>query len=222
MPLRDKLIRYDQGQGGPLIVLLHGYEGQAEDLAAFGKSLGVSGHFVFPEGPLDLRAYGGTGHAFWLADGPSRAEALSSGKPRDLSSFEPEGLDRARADLSALLDELARDTGKDELVLGGFSQGAMLALDLALRDARPLSAVVQLSGCRIAERLWNPRLETRRGLPAFISHGTQDPDLCFQATARFQDDLRRAGWSVDFFPFEGGHETPLPVLRRLKKFLNGL
>lgn len=222
MLLRDHLIRYDQGQGGPLIVLLHGYEGNAEDLAPFGRSLGVSGHFVFPQGTIDLGAHGGTGHAFWLADGPSRDEARRTGKPRDLSSFEPDGLDRARGELSALLDELILDTGRDEVVLGGFSQGAMLAFDLALRESRPLAAVVQLSGCRIAERLWNPLLAGRQGLRAFISHGTQDPDLSFQATVTFQDDLRRAGWDVDFFAFEGGHETPLPVLRRLKKFLNSL
>jgi phospholipase/carboxylesterase len=221
----QKIVRYRVGDGGPKIVLLHGFAGGADDLAAFGKSMGVSGEFFFPEAPLRLdrsEPAGLDGHAWWPSDGASRAAALASGQPRDLSSFEPPGLEEARAILATFLEESCGASSETPLVLGGFSQGAMLAFDYALHVDRPLAALVMLSGCRIAERVWNPLLVKRRGQRAFISHGRADPDLAFSATERFNQDLVGAGWVVDFHAFEGGHGTPLQSVRALKKFLLSL
>jgi phospholipase/carboxylesterase len=220
--LLERAIQYTQGEGGPLVVLLHGFAGTAQDLAPFGRSMGVSGHFVFPDGRVSLEPIGIPGRAWWPSDGAARARAMYEGTPRDLSDFEPEGLDEARLSLLELLNELTRETGRTKVVLGGFSQGAMLAFDLAFRTDFPLAALVQLSGCRIAQRFWNPRLATRAGLRTFLSHGTHDPDLSFQAAVAYKDDLVGAGLNVDFHPFEGGHETPISVLRSLKRFLNSV
>jgi phospholipase/carboxylesterase len=184
--------------------------------------MGVTGSFVFPEGPVDLAPLNLRGRAWWPSDGVARAEAMAGGVARDLSDFEPEGLDEARAGLDALLDELVAEQPAAPLILGGFSQGAMLSFDLALRSQRPLAGLVQLSGCRIAAREWNPRLVERRGTRAFISHGREDLDLSFAAAEQWQSDLEAAGWNVEFHPFDGGHETPLSVLRALKKFLRAL
>jgi phospholipase/carboxylesterase len=218
----QKIVRYRVGEGGPQIVLLHGFAGGADDLAAFGKSMGVNGEFVFPEAPIQLERPGLSGHAWWPSDGASRAAALASGEPRDLTSFEPLGLEEARATLATFLEETSVNSRETPLVLGGFSQGAMLAFDYALHSDRPIAALVMLSGCRIAQRLWNPLLERRRGQRAFISHGRADPDLSFVATQRFQQDLVNAGWLVDFHAFDGGHGTPIQAVRALKKFLLNL
>lgn len=211
-----------QGSGTPLIVLLHGFAGSADDLAPFAKSLGVAGHFVFPEAGLTLEAYDLPGRAWWPSDG-SRGDGVRprGGGARDLSDFEPEALDTAREHFSDFLDELQAEHG-GELVLGGFSQGAMLAFDVALRTPRAIKALVQFSGCRIARRRWDPRLTARAGMRAFVSHGRFDDDLSFEATEAFVTDLVAAGWNIDFCPFDGGHEMPLPVLRRLKAFLRSL
>ena len=111
------------------------------------------------------------------------------------------------------------ESGAAPLILGGFSQGAMLAFDIALRSERAIRGLVQLSGARIAERLWNPRLATRAGTPVFMSHGLRDPDLSFPAAKAFAGDLEAAGWGVDFCAFDGAHEVPLVALRGLKRFL---
>jgi phospholipase/carboxylesterase len=221
----QKIVRYRVGDGGPQIVLLHGFAGGADDLAAFGKSMGVSGEFVFPEAPVRLDECGDgslSGHAWWPSDGVSRAAALASGTPRNLSSFEPPGLEEARAALADFIEQSCGKPSETPIVLGGFSQGAMLAFDYALHIDRPLAALVMLSGCRIAERLWEPLLERRRGQRAFICHGRADPDLSFSATESFKDDLVNAGWLVDFLAFDGGHGTPVQAVRGLKKFLLSL
>ena len=211
--------------GSPIIVLLHGFGGSADDLAPFARSLGVKGRFVFPEGPVDLSsdpravAYGLSGRAWWPVDVDAREAEIAAG-PRDLSTFAPEGLPAARALLDALLDGVMHDLGPAPLVLGGFSQGAMLTTDLALRTDRPIAAHVQLSTARITADAWVPRFESRRGARLFKSHGRSDRDLAFASAESFKDELVAAGWSVEWCPFDGGHEIPLRVLRGLKKFLN--
>jgi phospholipase/carboxylesterase len=206
------------GDSGPLVVLLHGYDGSADDLIPFARSLGLPFTFVFPEGPQKLVGRRPNARAWWTPDG-GREEAIATGRPRDLSWFEPAGLDEARAALAELLDELDRTYGQRPLVLGGFSQGAMLAFDLALRTTRPIAGLVQLSGSRIAARVWNPLLAIRAAMPAFLSHGRSDGDLSFAGAEAFKDDLVGAGWQVEWLPFDGGHEVPLVVWRRLKRFL---
>jgi phospholipase/carboxylesterase len=217
-----RTVRVVTDERGPLVVLLHGFAGAPEDLAPFASSMGVGARFVFPEGFADLGQFGLPGRGWWPSDGTGRAAAIAGGTPRDLSPFEPEGLAEAHAALSILLDQLSLETAGAPLILGGFSQGAMLAFDIALRSQRTLTGVVQLSGARIAERLWNPLLAARSGTRAFISHGRSDPDLSFQATERFERELTAAGWLVDFCPFDGGHGVPIPALRGLKRFLRSL
>jgi phospholipase/carboxylesterase len=217
MKLERRTVRVGERSAAPLVVLLHGYDGMADDLIPFARSIGISATFVFPEGPLRLSSER-AGRAWWTPDG-SRARALATGTPRDLSGFEPPGLPEVRGQLAELLDELDQELGSPPLVLGGYSQGAMLAFDLALRSDRAIAGMVQLSGGRIAARRWNPLLPSRRGMRAFISHGRGDPDLSFAAAETFSDDLRTAGWQVDFCAFDGVHEISLVALRGLKKFL---
>lgn len=222
LPGQDKLLRVTTDDHGPLVILLHGFAGSPEDLAPFARSLGVAARFVFPAGFVELARFGLPGRAWWPSDGAGREHAIRNGIARDLSEFEPEGLLDAHNGLNALLDALLAESPNSPVILGGFSQGAMLAFDLAVRTTRDFAALVQLSGARIACRLWDPLLAERAGTRAFISHGRSDPDLAFSAAERFSADLTAAGWAVDFCPFDGGHEVPIVALRALKRFLRGL
>ncbi len=195
--------------------------GLAEDLAPFSESLGVDADFAFPHGIVDLGPRGLRGRAWWALDVDARDAARSRG-PRDLSAFLPDGLDEARARLDRTLDDLQRGAGPRPLVLGGFSQGAMLACDLALRTSREIQGLVLFSGARIAQEVWTPRLRTRHGLRAFVSHGRDDDDLSFEAADSFRKELAGAGWHVTWCPFDGGHGIPLLVWRAFKHWLSAL
>ena len=93
----------------------------------------------------------------------------------------PAGLAEARASVVAMLDAYERETStpSDRIVLGGFSQGSMLALDVALHTERALAGLVVLSGTLIASNEWLPLMAARKDLPVFQSHGTSDPILPF-------------------------------------------
>ena len=207
----------DPEEAKQVVVLLHGFQMQPSDLAPFAHSLGAPAWFLFPEAPL---AADPSGRAWWHIDAKLRDQTLLKG-PRDFAEQHPPDLARARAQLLALVTALAPRVGPRPLVLGGFSQGAMLTCDTVLRSTFPLSAMVLLSGSRIAFDEWEPLLPNGRlrGLPTLVAHGNTDADLAFAAGTALRDCLTAAGADVTWQPFEQGHEIPLVVWRALRKFL---
>jgi phospholipase/carboxylesterase len=217
-----RIVGDEHGPGAPIVVLLHGFSGSGTELAPFARSLSAPARFVFPDGPIDLSTMGLPGRAWWPIDTAARDQAMASKKPRDLSSWVPPELPSARARVSALLEEALARHGPAPLVLGGFSQGAMLACDVALRSKRALAGLVLFSPARIAGDEWAPLLGALRGTPIVISHGREDWDLSFAAAEAFKDDLCAAGCEVRWVPFDGGHEVPLVAWRQLRKLLREL
>jgi phospholipase/carboxylesterase len=203
-----------------VVVLLHGFQMSPADLSPFAHSLQAPAWFLFPEAPLPAAP---RGRAWWHIDAEARASALSVG-PRDFAIQHPPDLPAARAKLGAVLAALRPRVGGRPLVLGGFSQGGMLACDSALRDDLGLAALALLSASRIDFDAWPPLVAAGRlrGLPVLVSHGERDDDLAFSAGEALRDFLRGAGAEVTWVPFEHGHEIPLVVWRRLRKLLASL
>jgi phospholipase/carboxylesterase len=211
------------GGDGPVVVLLHGFGAPGEDLVSLFRVLEVppGTRFVFPAAVLSLASEGyGPGRAWWRID----MAALQRGDVRRLTTDVPAGLEEARAAVDALLDEIetAWNVPPSRLVLGGFSQGAMLSLDVALRRTSPPRGVALLSGSLIAEQEWRTLLAAPVQGPAraiFQSHGSLDPILPFPVAEALRDILRGAGAEVTWCPFRGGHEIPPPVLDGLGRFI---
>ena len=195
-------------------ILLHGFGAPGDDLVDLAQYLAAPARFVFPAAPITLPGVYGEGRAWWPLDLAKLDAQLRSGK-RDFSEI-PDGLADARAKLTQLVDHYA---GKP-VVLGGFSQGAMLALDVALHRASPLAGVVQLSGTLIAEPEWTPLLPRMAGVPVFMAHGRRDPLLPFAIAELLRDRLIAAGANVEWHAFDGGHEIPQRVLDALGTFLS--
>lgn len=191
-----------------VVVMLHGRNMRAADLAPFGASLGVDAHFVFPDAPLVAEP----GRTWW----PVASEAhLREQGARDLHAMDPPGRSAARAMLGDLCDEVAY--GK-RLALVGFSQGGMLAMDYVLHGGR-VDALALLSSTRIAFDEWQPLLPRLAGLPVLVVHGRDDGELSFAAGEALRDAALAGGARVTWLPFEGGHGIPLPVWRALRRFL---
>jgi phospholipase/carboxylesterase len=203
------------------VVLMHGFGAPGDDLVALGEVLDTPTRFLFPEAPLSL---GGDSRAWWPLD-LARIEAeLRAGALRDRRAEVPEGLAPVRAQVSRLLDEVKARYGlaDNQVAIGGFSQGAMLALDVALHRDTPPAAVVALSGTIISETEWAPRFARLAGVPVFQSHGRTDMLLPFAIAEQLRDKLRAAGAALDWNAFGGGHEIPPPVLAALREFLGEL
>jgi len=211
------------GGTGPLVVLLHGFGAPGDDLVPFHRVMRVprETRFAFPAAPLETYMMPGVdSRAWWHIDMMRLQEAIERGDMRDLSTEEPEGLDEARAKMDAFLTQIRADLKPSKLVLGGFSQGSMLSMDLALRTSHAIDALVILSGTLLAQDVWVPKMTALKGKPIFQSHGTHDPLLPYALAERLKTELVSAGADVKFVPFRGAHEIPPPVLESLVAFLD--
>jgi phospholipase/carboxylesterase len=200
-------------------VLLHGFGAPGDDLVALAPDLPA--RCVFPAAPLELLSMSTGARAWWLLDLDKLEQELRAGVPRDRRGEIPDGLPAARAHVLRLLDQLQARLGVTDaqLVLGGFSQGAMLALDVALHRAAPPAAIVLMSGTLVAESEWQPRMSKLAGVPVFQSHGRRDPLLPFEVAEVLRDRLIAAGARVEWTQFLGGHEIPPVVLDGVARFL---
>ncbi len=206
----------DVAKARQIVVMLHGYTMQPEDLSPFTQSLRVAHTaYALPQAHLTV-AHGG--HTWWAIDEPARQRQLARG-PRDLAEARPSGLPDARQQVERFLSELITMAPHARLVLGGFSQGGMLACDLALHTTHPVSALFMLSASLLDHTQWQPRLPRLQGLPTLVSHGRADENLAFSAGERLRDALTSNGAQVQWVPFDGGHQIPLTVWRQLRRFL---
>ncbi len=202
------------GGDGPLVVLMHGFGAPGTDLVTLARVFDVPREvrFAFPEAPIDLAPMQPGGRAWWWIDMMKHQLAQMRGEPIDRSQSVPEGLVEARTSVIAMLGELERALAPSSVVLGGFSQGAMLACDVALRTEIALAGLVLFSGTLIAEQEWSVTASRRRGLPVALSHGQNDGVLPFRAAEQLRDFLTSAGLDVTWTPFRGGHEIPPSAL----------
>jgi len=191
------------------VIVLHGREMCAADLAPFGASLGGGMRYVFPDGPIELDR----GRSWWPIDPEKRAKARAMG-PMDLHDVFQPGREEARA----ALDAIVREAGTP-YALVGFSQGGMLAMDYVLHDGVRPVALALLSSTRIAFTDWQPRLSRLHDLPVLVSHGRDDQELSFAAGENLRDAAIAGGARVTWLPFDGGHEIPLVVWRALRRLL---
>ncbi len=164
------------------------------------------------------------GRAWWKLDLSDFVDPTQPGSLPDLSQEAPRGLVDARIRVLAFLDELEQQRGirSGRVILGGFSQGAAVALDVALHDRRQLRGLALLSGTIVNERDWFARLSSRRGLPVFIAHSPEDTVLPYRLAQRLRLALEAEGWLVTWRPFEGGHALPAQVVEGLGAFAQAL
>ena len=215
------------GGSGPVVVLLHGFGAPGDDLVPLWRTLAAprGTRFVFPAAPIDLGPKYMGGRAWWFIDLEERMRRRAMGELPDVREV-PAGLAAARSQVLAVLDDVARTLQPQpgKLVLGGFSQGGMLALDVALHSpaalAGLLAGLVVLSGTHIAADEWGPRLDARRGLPVFLSHGRIDELLPFRVAEGLRDTLTAHGLRVEWVPFQGGHGIPAAVADGVGAFLS--
>ncbi len=226
------VVTVQQSSGAPsaVVVLCHGFGAPGTDLVGLASALVqlapslATVRFHFPAGPVSLRALGlGDGRAWWMIDFEVLAQ-LRQARPEAVKAFrrdEPAGMPAARKALSALVNEalVAAGLGFDRLVVGGFSQGAMVTTDVALRLEEAPRGLAILSGTLLTEDTWAHKARARAGLNVFQSHGRFDEVLSFDAALGLQTTLRDAGCVVDFVPFEGGHDIPPVVVKALAAFL---
>lgn len=210
-----------QDPQAPWVILFHGYGADAWDLSGLADVIPVKKpcNFLFPQGFLEVPiGPGWTGRAWWELDMAKLQRDIEAGVERDTGAEVPAGLGKARQKMMSMLEEL--DVPWDRLILGGFSQGGMIAADLALRAPVAPKGLILLSTALINKAEMKEVAPSKKGLEFFQSHGDQDMVLSHKNAARLETLLTQAGLKGKLRTFRGGHEIPVPVITELGTWLD--
>jgi len=207
------------------VILCHGYGAPGDDLASLTPHLiewigrdSADLRFIYPEAPHDLSDIGmPDGRAWWPLNMTQLQELLQTNRFSELHDELPPGIDEARGKLEETVTAvLAGFPEGTPYVLGGFSQGAMLTMDLSLRgNVRVPNMLVQFSGTLVCESLWKEKLARLADTHVLQSHGRIDPILPFASAEALRDLLKGGDVEVEFMAFQGPHTIETDTLFRL-------
>ncbi len=203
-----------------LVVFLHGYGADGNDLIELGKqwrNLLPDCAFVSPHAPERCAASPTGRQWFALSAAPPDDPRGAADRWRGAQSAQP-GLD---AFLDAELQRLGLDDSK--LALVGFSQGAMMALHVGLRRRRAPAGIVGFSGMLVGpEHLGEATARNMRGEPPpiLLTHGDQDAVLPLEAMFVAANELAAAEIACQWhLSFGIGHGIDGGALRHAGLFL---
>lgn len=197
------------GAARQLVVLLHGIGADGNDLiglAPYYQAVLPHAYVISPNAPFpfDMAPIG----YMWFGIGDLQLETRLR------------GVRTAAPILSAFLDtELARHRlSERDLVLVGFSQGAMMALHVGLRRASACAGIIAHSGMLIADGGFHGEIRARP--PVLLTHGDADPVLPAACLPAAEAALRGANVPVESHLVPGlGHGIDDSTLRLALRFL---
>ncbi len=204
----------------PWVILFHGYGADSNDLASLGEMIPGADklNWLFPNGNLEVPiGPGWTGRAWWPINMMEIQQAAARGEHRDLADEKPPGMEKVRDLAFEMIRQMKVPWNK--IILGGFSQGSMLATELYLRAPESPAGLVILSGTLLNQKEWSDLATKRAGETFFQSHGQSDPVLGFKQAQKLETVLTQNGMKGSLIGFKGGHEIPMPILQKLGVYL---
>jgi len=191
MPLRSIELEPKEPGLDRTLVLLHGYGANEHDLLPLAREMDPRLRAVSLQAPVSL-------------GGGMRAWFNLSQDARGGIAFDTDEARRGLQTALGAVEEIARRSPRP--VLLGFSQGASVALGIALLRPELPRAVLSLSG---VPPVLGPHdlapAEKLRGFPVFAAHGEHDPLLPIALGRTVRDELVRLGLAVDWHEYPTGH-----------------
>ncbi len=197
---------------GKWVLLFHGFGADASDLAGLKEAFLFSKpcNWLFPNGPLTVPiGPGHSGRAWW--------NIRLSDLPQDWTLARPDGMDQAVTQVFKMISSM-KFQWKD-LIIGGFSQGAMLATEVYLKAPEMPAGLICLSGTLLSEKYWTELASNRKGATIFMSHGEVDQVLPHKGSILLQKFFEKNEIKTQFASFRGAHEIPQAVLTKMSSYI---
>lgn len=185
----------DDARNQPLVIFLHGFGSNEEDLFGIKDALPSTWTYLSVRAPLPVEPRGY--RWFTKTDEPEY-----NGQTDELSSS-------ARLIKDFVVKATAKyHTQSDRVFLVGFSQGAIMSYEVGLRRPELLRGIAALSGSVLpvlkAELKPNDALGK---LAIFIGHGTLDQALPYALGTRANEVLEGIGLKPEFHGYAGMNHT---------------
>ncbi|MGL4230083.1 MAG: alpha/beta hydrolase [Casimicrobium sp.] len=198
------------------VIWMHGLGADGNDFAPIIPELDLprthSVRFVFPNAPtMPVTINGGYVMRAWYdivgADLDNRADEA--------------GVRRSQMQINEIIaDQRAKGIAHDRIVLAGFSQGGVIALQTALRHEAKFAGVLALStylACR--DTLGIEGTLANKSTPIFYAHGSVDPVIPISLAKRSKAELENHGYQVEWHEYGMPHSVCAEEVDDIAAFL---
>ncbi len=218
-PLEFIVKEPDNGIPAPCTVIwLHGLGTDAHDFEPFPRQIldfgGPNARYIFPNAPeLMISAHNGYRTRAWF----DLLTDKFQDSPEDLV-----GLKRMHLRLSMIINSIISSGQRAERIfLGGFSQGAAMALYCGLRQARTLGGVIALSGYLPAAELMRKEITSAgRATPVFMAHGAFDSVINPTVAKQSADIVESLVNTLIWREYNMDHELCPDEITHIAQFMN--
>lgn len=204
--VREPKIKKDKN---PLLLLLHGYGSNEQDLFSFAAELPDEYYVISARAPYDLQ-YGS--YAWYAINFDADQNKFSDNDQAKMS----------RDMIVAFIDEViaAYPIDAKDITLIGFSQGTILSYAVALSYPQKIKRVGALSGYLNLELLKEDYLDNNfSNLSIFISHGTSDQVIPVTWAKKAPILLNESGIKTVYKEYPIGHGVSPQNFYDLKNWL---
>lgn len=198
------------------VILLHGGGGQNREFLAMLKHFTPARgrvRFILPNAPeRPLSLFGGVSMRAWF-------DVVHADLQREVDT---KGIQHSVGVLQGLIKrEIQRGIACERIVIGGFSQGGVIALRTGACYPWPLAGVIALSAYWPEAALPATELARSAGRPpVFIGHGRDDDLVSLALAEQARQTLAGLGHTVQFEVYPTGHGVAEDELSDVKAWID--
>jgi len=186
------------------IIGLHGWTGDEHVFEPVAKMMNIDdAQWFFPRAPY--KADSGKGYSWFSGT--------------DETGWD---IEKTRVGIHQLLaDVRSNGFSPKNIFLIGFSQGASLAMEIALRLPFAIGGIVPIAGfIKFRNTLSNEATKESKATPVLLLHGNQDEIIHVIASEKAHDFFKERGNPVYFKRYDGGHKIPKRTGPIVKSFIS--
>jgi len=199
------------------VIWLHGLGASGDDFAPIVPELDIQDElgirFVFPHAPnIPVSVNAGAVMPAWYdihdTDIMQRADAA--------------GIEHSSSIIREMInDEIACGIDPSRIVIAGFSQGGVIAINSGLHFAQTLGGIMALSTyVPMRDSLPNAATSGHAELPIFYAHGDLDPVIPIEYAESSREFLEQAGYRVEWHSHPMDHAVCAKEILQIKQWLS--
>lgn len=196
------------------LILMHGRGDNLESYQTLAKEINLTSlNYLLLNGPNSANSVFMTGYSWY---------------EYPFNSPHPD-LDLAQNEINKIISQLikAYAVKPSDIIVGGFSQGATMAINTWLTESEELGGFMALSPrSLIPTNFWKKQRIKEKVLtscpPFLLGHGRNDEVLPFSESLELYETLLNQGSNIKWHEFDGGHEIDIETLWSVREWLESL
>ena len=207
----------DENEKQATLIWLHGMGVDGSDFESFQEELDRFGdvrhlRLVLPTAPVRTITCMGLDMPAWYDVKDNDFNALGED--------DIDGMNQSAEFINALIEEQRQKYPESPIWLGGFSQGAAMALIVGMSQIPPIAGIIALSGYVPNHPRFEELSDVAKQTPIYMAHGTLDPVISIAQARRSLETLNKAGATVEFFDYPMMHEICPDEVADIAEFIN--